>query len=104
MRIGIDYTAAINQSAGIGRFVRSLVQAVAETDHDNEYVLVHAAPNPGRAVDPPHGPNVTARQLRFRERLLTILWHRLRIPFPVDLLTGPLDIFHAPDFVLPPVR
>ena len=28
MRIGIDYTAAVNQSAGVGRFVRNLVRSV----------------------------------------------------------------------------
>jgi glycosyltransferase involved in cell wall biosynthesis len=35
---------------------------------------------------------------------LTILWHRLRLPIPVEWFTGPIDIFHATDFVLPPVR
>lgn len=104
MRIGIDYTAAINQSAGIGRFVRGLVGAVAKIDRENEYVLVHAAPNPGRAVEAPAAPNFTTRELRFRERVMTVLWHRLLLPLPVDLLTGPVDIFHSPDFVLPPVR
>jgi glycosyltransferase involved in cell wall biosynthesis len=31
-----------------------------------------------------------------------ILWQRLRLPVPVQTLTGPLDLFHSPDFVLPP--
>jgi glycosyltransferase involved in cell wall biosynthesis len=35
---------------------------------------------------------------------LTILWHRLQLPLWVDLFTGPVDVFHSPDFVLPPVR
>lgn len=104
MRIAIEYSAAINQLAGIGRFVRGLVNAIAEIDHQNEYVLLHAAPNPGRAVTLPPGPNFTARRLPFRERTLTILWHRLRLPLPADRLTGPVDIFHAPDFILPPVQ
>lgn len=103
MRIGIDYTAAINQTAGIGRFVRGLVRAVADLDHENQYVLVHAAPNNGCIVEAPTGPNITTREMRFRERVMTAIWHRLRIPLPVDLVTGPLDIFHAPDYVLPPV-
>lgn len=104
MRIAIDYSAGVNQSAGIGRFVRSLVQAIAEVDHRNEYVLMHAAPNPGRVLQLPSAPNFTAVRLPLRERLLTILWHRLRVPIPADRLLGPLDIFHAPDFVLPPVK
>jgi len=104
VRIGIDYTAAVNQTAGIGRFVRSLVRAVAAIDHDNEYVLVHAAPNPGRVVDAPIADNVSTRQLRLRERYLNVIWHRLHAPIPVDLFAGPLDVFHSPDYVLPPVR
>lgn len=104
MRIGIDYTAAVNQSAGIGRLVRSLVHAVAEIDHKNQYVLVHTAPNPGRSPEVPQAPNFTVRELRFRERFMTALWHRFNVPLAIDLVTGPVDIFHAPDFVLPPVR
>lgn len=104
MRIGIDYSAGVNQSAGIGRFVRSLVSAIAEVDEHNRYVLLHAAPNPGRAVEMPDAPNFSARRLPLRERLLTILWHRMHLPVAADRLIGPLDIFHAPDFVLPPVQ
>ncbi|HEY52435.1 MAG TPA: glycosyltransferase family 4 protein, partial [Caldilineae bacterium] len=38
------------------------------------------------------------------DRYQTILWQRLRLPFYVELMTGALDIFHAPNFLLPPVR
>ena len=37
-------------------------------------------------------------------RWLTIGWHRLGAPIPVDWLAGPMDLYHASDFVLPPVR
>jgi glycosyltransferase involved in cell wall biosynthesis len=30
------------------------------------------------------------------------LWDRLRLPIPVEALTGPIDLYHATDFVLPP--
>ena len=39
MRIGIDYTPAIQQTAGIGRYVRELVRALAAIDHENLYTL-----------------------------------------------------------------
>jgi glycosyltransferase involved in cell wall biosynthesis len=104
MRIGIDYTAAINQSAGIGRFVRNLFREVTRLDPENQYVMVHAAPNTGRVVSIPDGPNVSEKQLRFRERTMTALWHRLHVPIPVDFLAGGLDVFHAPDFILPPLH
>ena len=45
MRVAIDCTAAVNQSAGIGRFVRGLIGGLAEIDSQNQYLLVHAAPN-----------------------------------------------------------
>lgn len=104
MRIAIDYTAAVNQSAGIGRFVRSLVAALARIDAENEYLLVHAAPNGDVTPVYPSAPNFRRRQLRFSQRLLDIVWHRLGLPLPANLMTGPVDIFHSPDFVLPPVR
>ena len=39
LRIGIDYTAAVRQGAGIGRYTRGLVQALARLDHENQYTL-----------------------------------------------------------------
>lgn len=39
MRIGIDYTPAVKQTAGIGRYVRELVRALAAIDYENQYTL-----------------------------------------------------------------
>src|SRR5687767_8925443 len=102
LRIAIDYTSAVNQNAGIGRFVRSLAGAVLDIDSTNNYLLLHAAPNPGTSPEFPKATNAGRRPLRLSERWLNILWHRLRAPVPIDWLTGPVDIFHSPDFVLPP--
>jgi glycosyltransferase involved in cell wall biosynthesis len=104
VRIAIDYTAAVNQSAGIGRFVRSLVGALGTIDHENSYLLLHAAPNGVTVPSFPAGPNFRQRNLRVPQRYLDIVWHRLGLTLPVDLLTGTVDLFHSPDFVLPPVR
>jgi len=104
VRIAIDYTAAINQRAGIGRFVRNLVASLVALDRADQFVLLHSSPNPGAELRMPSEPNVATSEFRIPERWLTILWHRLRLPLPVELATGPVDIFHAPDFVLPPVR
>src|SRR5919199_440882 len=72
MRIAIDYSAAVNQRAGIGL---------------------------------PPGPTILPRrELRLRERWLTILWHRAKLPLPAEWLSGPVDLYHSPDFVLPPLR
>jgi glycosyltransferase involved in cell wall biosynthesis len=39
MRIGIDYTPAVHQTGGIGRYVRELVRALAAVDQENQYTL-----------------------------------------------------------------
>jgi glycosyltransferase involved in cell wall biosynthesis len=219
LRIGIDYTAAVRQRAGIGRYTRGLVQALARLDRDKRYTLfmphdsdlyqryrlsghekillvgkltddvalfeklltrkgvtvivaplsqalavlrqqmphqvwlfswtadlertpslaalvagarslaipLHRIPKADRSMGgllgslgsrperPPsdmdtaptlqvQAPNFQDRRAPLSERILTILWHRLRLPIPVEWFTGPVHIFHSTDFVLPPVR
>jgi glycosyltransferase involved in cell wall biosynthesis len=101
MRIGLDYTSALRQRAGIGRYTRGIVGALADLDHSNQYTLI--APRDAGAL-PAVPANMRVQRLPLTDWLLTIAWHRLRLPLYVDLFTGPLDIFHSPDFVLPPVR
>ncbi|MFQ6014412.1 MAG: glycosyltransferase family 4 protein [Anaerolineae bacterium] len=103
LRIGIDYTAAVRQGAGVGRYTRGLVDALAELDRQNEYVLLVASDSkPGAAKTWPD--NFRLVTLPLPDRILTILWHRLQLPLFVDLFCHKLDIFHSPNFVLPPVR
>lgn len=101
MRIGIDYTAAVRQRAGIGRYARSLIRALARLDHENAYILLSAGKEPDAE---PWPANFSLRALPVTDRHLSILWQKLRLPLPVEWLTGRLDLFHSPDFVLPPVR
>src|SRR5712691_11240902 len=104
MRIAIDYSAAVNQRAGVGRLVRNQVLALAELDPDNEYRLVYARPKRGGHPQFPRARNFARRELGLRERWLTIMWHRAKVPLPADWLSGPVDLYHSPDFVLPPLR
>jgi glycosyltransferase involved in cell wall biosynthesis len=102
VRIGIDYTAAVRQQGGIGRYARSLIRALSLLDTKNQYVLFVA----GRQGDDGLGDwpeNFRLRPLPLSDRWLNILWQRLRVPLPIQLWTGRLDLFHSPDFVLPPL-
>jgi glycosyltransferase involved in cell wall biosynthesis len=102
MRIGIDYTAAVRQRAGIGRYTRNLVRALVEIDVTNHYLLFVADPG-SRSKEEGWPPNFEVRGVPLSDRWLHILWQRMRIPIPIQLVTGKLDLFHSPDFVLPPV-
>ncbi len=100
--ISIDYTPAHEQRGGIGRYVRELVAALAAYDDQTPYRLFAAG-----LSAPPHdspGPNFTWRTTRLSTRNLARLWHRLRIPLPIEYFTGDAGLFHATDFVLPPLR
>ncbi|HEU5101076.1 MAG TPA: glycosyltransferase family 1 protein [Roseiflexaceae bacterium] len=112
MHIGIDYTAAAWQGAGIGRYTRELVRAIIEQGAAHRYTLFYAAGGIDR--DSPYlaelrrltdaYANVRSAPIPLSPRRLTQVWQRLRAPLPAELFTGPLDLLHAPDFVLPPTR
>lgn len=101
-RIGLDYTAAARQRAGIGRYVRELTQALAALHPEADLRLFVAGAEADSLLPPPAG--ATYRISTLGERTLARLWHRARLPLPVELWTGPLDVFHAADFALPPTR
>lgn len=121
MRIGIDYTAAARQGGGIGRYTRELVSAVlaaqgaAETPRSkqsrHEYILMAGVAGLGDAwtaetarlkaiAEPGH---LTVRGLPLTDDWMARIWHRLHVPVPATWITGKLDLFYAPDFLLPPL-
>lgn len=113
MRIAIDYTSALRQGAGIGRYARELVDAILATPALHNFVLMaakaglseHWRHEQTRLTDLAAAPE----RLRFRGLPLTDnwvarLWQRLRVPLPAETITGGVDSFYSPDFVLPPLR
>ena len=106
MHIGIDVTAALTQGGGIGRYTRELVHALVDVDQTNRYRFFSAKPPATLPVaDPiPRAANIVYCPAPLDERWLYRLWYRLRLPLPVQWVTGQLDLFHSPDFVLPPVN
>ncbi len=105
LNIGIDYTAALKQGGGIGRYTRGLITTLARLDDSSRYTLLHTPDAPGGGLAYFGGfPNFSARKYPLPERWLTIGWHRLYLPAPVEWFSGPLDLFHSPNFILPPTR
>ncbi|GAB4530651.1 MAG: glycosyltransferase family 1 protein [Anaerolineae bacterium] len=99
--IAIDYTPAYEQGAGIGRYVRELVAALARLDEATTYKLFVAG---AQALPQPPGENFIWRSVRLSPKWLARFWHRLQVPVPVEAITGKIDLYHATDFVLPPTR
>lgn len=103
--IGFDVTAALTQGGGIGRYTRELIAALLRETPHYSYKLFSARP-PATPPVPDSLPitgNVVHRPAPVSERWLYRLWYRARIPLPVQTILGPIDLYHSPDFVLPPV-
>lgn len=101
MRIAIDYTPGIVQRAGIGRYTRNLVQALIEADHTDQFTLFSSE----RATSTypfPRAANVRPRVVGVGNRNATIIWQRLNLPLPAELVMGRADVLHGPDYILPP--
>ncbi len=103
MKIGIDYTPAHEQGGGIGRYVRELVSALSHLDTSTDYRLFVAGATPSDRPTSLHA-NYRWCPTQITPKWLARLWHRANISMPIERFTGDVDLFHATDFVLPPVR
>ena len=98
MRIGIDYrpTQVLKQRhRGVGRYVRSLVKALASVDTANQYLLYV---NRTQSIDEPLAyknitfwPSTFPWDFALRNRLME--W---QVCLPYDLRRGHVDLFHFP--------
>lgn len=100
-RIGIEFTAAHAQSAGIGRVVSELVQAVIAQNTRHQLTLFSASHQQENPF--PHDAQVHWKHSRVSHQWLSRLW-RMRIPLRIEQWLGEIDLFHATDFVLPPTH
>ncbi|MCW2613080.1 MAG: glycosyl transferase, group 1, partial [Frankiales bacterium] len=97
MRVGFDATPLLGARTGIGRYTGALLEALAGGPDE---LVATAFTLRGRL---PAVAGVEVRQRPVPARGLQEAWARTEWP-PVELLTGRLDVFHATNFVLPPLR
>jgi glycosyltransferase involved in cell wall biosynthesis len=105
VRIAIDYTSAVHQRAGVGRYTRSLTaQILPRLAPEDKAVLWYASSSRAEialpSVEIPAGCSL--RRVPISPRLAAIGWHRLRLPLSIDRFVGHVDLHHEPDFVAPP--
>lgn len=99
-RITIDGTAALAQGGGIGRLTRGLLTGLAACDQETPFTLARLADAQGSLPRLPG--NFRWRTVPLTQRQAVWLWHRLRLPLPITLWTGRADLYHSPDYTLPP--
>ena len=102
MHVIIDYTPAVHQRAGIGRYTRGLVDALTRLDTPHRFTLFVLGRADACRLPTGLPPNFRLRTVPLSDRWATVLWYRLNLPLPVDLLAGHADLFHGPSFTLPP--
>jgi glycosyltransferase involved in cell wall biosynthesis len=107
VRVGLDATPLLGPRTGVGRYVAGLAEALAGlAGPEPESVALIPFTWRGTAGLPsaaPSGPRVRVGRRRAPARLLQAAWGRLPWP-PVEWLSGPVDVFHATNFVAPPTR
>lgn len=81
--------------------MRELCAALARLDSQTDFRLLVAGAKRGQLPAPP-GPNFSWRPTAVTPRNWARLWHRARLPYPVEALTGRVALLHATDFTLPP--
>lgn len=106
MTVALDYRPALFSGFGIGRYVKNLVPALLEADHEltlklygvfwrrrKEVLADHEWPDPTRAKF--YGAPIPARAVPALGRIL---------PISARTFTGSFDLFHDTDYAVTPVR
>lgn len=101
MKIAIDVSRAVNETAGIGRYSRELVKKMIEIDKKNDYLLFFSYfrknPEKERQLKSFNLPNVKIKTLRIPGNFKEKIW-RWRLPW-LGKFIGQADVFFAPSFL-----
>ena len=101
MKVCIDIQSAIAQRAGVGRYTKSLVEQLGPLAGADELALFHF--DFKRSGMPFDVPGTSRRAVTWCPgRLAQTCWKKLDWP-PFDWFAGPADLYHFPNFVIPPL-
>ena len=100
MKIAIDVSLAVGESAGVGSYTRGLLEGLAAIDPDNEYLLYSYLDFPQSPQPPfPQQPNFALRMLQLEVEHWERIWSRADLP-PQEALDA-VDVVHSPFFNAP---
>ncbi len=101
MKIAIDIRPLRDVMTGIGRYLYKLVDALSEQDKHNEYLLFWSNLTIPPPKSLPKTKNMRVISYRIPGKAITALWAYTSFP-QIETFTGPIDVFHAPCFQVPP--
>ena len=105
MRILAEASAAFAQGAGIGRYSREVLSRVIPLMPDASWTLFRTRDGVGSTYVRHNefvGDRIRTVTAPFSRRRADQVWHRLRIPVDIRLMTGGTDLVYSPDFTAPP--
>lgn len=101
LTVAIDATPLVGRPTGVGRYVAEVGAAVAALDDAPDQVWTLFSRRLPLSVSPPPHTRLAPRNVP--AAFLQPLWRRTGRPH-AEYLTGPIDVFHGGNFVLPPTR
>ncbi|MBI2029517.1 glycosyltransferase family 4 protein [Candidatus Gottesmanbacteria bacterium] len=109
MKIAIDISQICYQGSGVARYVEQLVEHMIKNDDKNQYLLYGNSMRQKKILldfiykMKKLNSNIENKIIAMPQTLADILWNKLHI-LPIENLIGEVDIFHASDWVEPPVK
>ncbi len=102
MRVCLDVQSAVTQRAGVGRYTRQLAEHLGNLTGNHELALFYFDFKRGGIPFEVSGGTFKVNRW-LPGRLAQAAWKRLDWP-PFDALAGASDLYHFPNFILPPLR
>jgi glycosyltransferase involved in cell wall biosynthesis len=96
LRVAYDAGPLLDPPTGVGRYARELALALENEDVE----LAHYAVAMGGDAGRPEARGLDIKRWRFPARWARRVWKRFDQP-SIDKLTGPVDLVHGTNFVLP---
>lgn len=93
----VDYTPAIAQKAGIGRLVREQLSALDTIQNKQYQIELYTSAKPNTTLSHKVHKSLLSQKWQYR------LWFKLNLQIPLDRYWPDVDLYHATDFVLPPL-
>lgn len=105
MKIGIDITTLAYQGVGVSNYIFNLVKNLLIIDKTNEYHLFYSSFRKSKNysyLEEFKKLGATVHKYNIPLPVLQFFWIKFEL-FPVEWLTGKMDIFYISDFLRPPL-